>query len=484
MKTKLTNLISETITGEWGFENINYTNVNIIRSANFNNDGSIDYSKLVERAILKKTKEDGIVKWIVDNEKIESKKLLDDDIIIEKSGGGPQTPVGRIVYFNNPDNKVYLCNNFTQIIRVDKSKIYPKYFFYGLQHLYDTGRILKYQNQTTGLINLKLERYLQEEIEVPNFDIQLKISTQLQILQELIDNRKESILILDKLLQSTFFEMFGNPISNPKKWKTKKLDELGTWKCGGTPKTSEPSFYNGNIPWFTSGELGNIFIEKSTKNLSILGVEKSNAKIIPINSIMIGMYDTAAFKMSINKKECTCNQAIIYSTLKDNFYLNTIYFSLLYSKNYYLDKRKGARQKNLSSSFIRNINVIYPNSKEGQIKVEKFNYFSNSIYLQKQKLQQALELLEKLFQSVLHNSFNENIEINEIPIFNELIKGFTIDDLKGNNDRLQNLINLFNDDKLNETVSYNDARNKLFELMDDGFISQKFSNDQIELQIK
>jgi hypothetical protein len=114
----------------------------------------------------------------------------------------------------------------------------------------------------------------------------------------------------------------------------------------------------------------------------------------------------------------------------------------------------------------------------------KFADYYLHINSQKQKLQKSLELLEKLFQSVLHNSFNENIQINETPIFNELIKEFSIADLKENKDRLQNLINLFNDNKLNNADSYNDTRNKLFELMDEGFITQTFYNDKIELQIK
>ena len=287
MKTKLNKLISETISGEWGEEDIRFQNVNIIRAANFNNDGTIDYSKLVERAILKDLKENGIVKRIVDEKKIETKKLIDEDIIIEKSGGGPQTPVGRIVYFINPDNKTYLCNNFTQIIRVDKNKIYPKYFFYGLQHLYDTKRVLKYQNQTTGLINLKLERYLQEEIEVPSLDIQLKIYTQLEIIQKLIDDRKKSILILEKLQRSEFFNLFGDPVKNSKKFKTISLsNSIFKISSGFTPSRSNSDYFNGNILWAKSTDVKGEIIENTEETISEKAISETGAKVFLKGSVL------------------------------------------------------------------------------------------------------------------------------------------------------------------------------------------------------
>jgi len=482
MKTKLNKLISETISGEWGEEDIRFQNVNIIRAANFNNDGTIDFSKLVERAILKDLKEGGIVKRIVDEKKIESKKLIDDDIIIEKSGGGPQTPVGRIVYFINPDNKIYLCNNFTQIIRVDKNKIHPKYFFYGLQHLYDTRRVLKYQNQTTGLINLKLERYLQEEIEVPNLDIQLKIYTQLEIIQKLIDDRKKSILILENLQRSEFFNLFGDPVKNSKKFKTISLsNSIFKISSGFTPNRNNSEYFNGNILWAKSTDVKGGVIESTEETISEKAISETGAKVFLKGSVLIAMYGQGKTRgrVALLGANSACNQAcaVVNSTKFSNKFL----FSLFnYSYDYLRSLSKGGNRDNLSLTILKRVKIINPII-ELQIKYEKL---FDEIYKQKQELQQSLGLLEKLFQSVLHNSFNKNIQINETPIFNELIKEFGVDDLKGNNDRLQNLINLFDDNKFNDIESYNDARNKLFELMDEGVITQKFKNDKIELQIK
>lgn len=100
MKTAL-NSVVKVISGSWGTEDIEGNGVNIIRTTNFRNDGKIDFSDIVKRSFLKKVvDEKGRERFIVDHDRINNNKLLHGDIIIEKSGGGPETPVGRVVFLN------------------------------------------------------------------------------------------------------------------------------------------------------------------------------------------------------------------------------------------------------------------------------------------------------------------------------------------------------------------------------------------------
>ena len=119
-KVKLGN-ICEVISGEWGTEvNENSKNiVSVIRTTNFLNNGKID----IENKDLSKRE--------IDKTKIDQKRLKKGDIIIEKSGGSPNQPVGRVVYFNLDTNDIFLCNNFTSILRINE-KINSKYIFYFL----------------------------------------------------------------------------------------------------------------------------------------------------------------------------------------------------------------------------------------------------------------------------------------------------------------------------------------------------------------
>lgn len=64
------------------------------------------------------------------------------------------------------------------------------------------------------------------KIPLPPIDIQMKIAEALDKAQELIDNRKEQIAKYDKLIQSLFFDMFGDPVTNSKGWEKKNIKDI------------------------------------------------------------------------------------------------------------------------------------------------------------------------------------------------------------------------------------------------------------------
>ena len=190
---KLTD-ICEIITGEWGTEiKENSQNiVSVIRTTNFLNNGKIDiqHKELVKREM--------------DKNKIEQKKLKKGDIIIEKSGGSPNQPVGRVVFFNLNSNDIFLCNNFTSILRI-KEKINSKYIFYFLRNSYKNNKVLKFQNKTTGIINLKLQDYLNGScIYLPELRIQNKVVNILDILESILEKNQNYLNYLKELTKSLF----------------------------------------------------------------------------------------------------------------------------------------------------------------------------------------------------------------------------------------------------------------------------------------
>ena len=116
-KKKLKEIVENTISGEWGTEEKKDENdIFVIRTADFLNDGRINYSNIIKRNIAKR--------------KIEEKSLKIGDIIVEKSGGTDKNPVGRVVLFDKENSKC-LANNFTQVLRIKKEHYY-KFVFYQL----------------------------------------------------------------------------------------------------------------------------------------------------------------------------------------------------------------------------------------------------------------------------------------------------------------------------------------------------------------
>ena len=203
----LQNIFEKSINGEWGNEDSGKGEATaVIRTSNFLNSGRLNLDNIVCREI--------------DKDKNSDKILRTGDIIIEKSGGSPNQPVGRVVYFDVTDQD-YFTNNFTSILRV-KPEYNSKYIFYLMKYLYDTKKVLKFQNQTTGIINLKLADYLNKtKVNIETIENQNTIVDILDRLEYQIINRNKQISELSNLVKSRFNEMFGS-----KKFDKVSISEL------------------------------------------------------------------------------------------------------------------------------------------------------------------------------------------------------------------------------------------------------------------
>ncbi|HEL2101707.1 restriction endonuclease subunit S [Streptococcus suis] len=76
----------------------------------------------------------------------------------------------------------------------------------------------------------------------------------------------------------------------PERWEWVRLRNLGIITSGGTPKSSEPSYYGGDIIWITPADLGkqqkNKLFSTSSKTITELGLQKSSAQLISKHSIV------------------------------------------------------------------------------------------------------------------------------------------------------------------------------------------------------
>lgn len=99
-----------------------------------------------------------------------------------------------------------------------------------------------------------------------------------------------------------------------KHWEECSLEDLTvSIFSGGTPKTSEPSFWNGEYNWLSSGETRNRFIRNTEKTITLDGVEKSSTKLAEIEDVVIasaGQGNTRG-QVSFCKINTYINQSVI-----------------------------------------------------------------------------------------------------------------------------------------------------------------------------
>lgn len=124
--------------------------------------------------------------------KLKKLELKPGDILLEKSGGSPDQPVGRVSYFEGANSRA-VASNFLQTLR-PAEEVDSKFLFYLLQHEYARGRVLPFQQQTTGIINFRLKDYLKERVKVPaSRDEQRRIADLLSAVDEQISRTQSCI---------------------------------------------------------------------------------------------------------------------------------------------------------------------------------------------------------------------------------------------------------------------------------------------------
>ena len=145
--------LCENINGLWKGKKEPFVNVGVIRNANFTKDFKLDYSNIEYIDVEQRT--------------FAKRHLINGDLIVEKSGGSDNNPVGRTILYEG-ESGIYSFSNFTMALRIRyNDTVLSKYLYYYILAKYQTGAMRLMQTQTTGLHNLILDKFLLMSICLP-----------------------------------------------------------------------------------------------------------------------------------------------------------------------------------------------------------------------------------------------------------------------------------------------------------------------------
>jgi len=317
------------------------------------------------------------IKFLPDNyaTKYAEYKLIEGDLIIAMTdmAGNPKI-LGMPTIVKNLDGRAFLLNQRVGKLHKFSDEIFVPYLCHFLSTLKNF-----YKNKGAGglQINISKKDILSAKIRLPPLAEQQRIVAKLDAAFAEIDtaievaNAKEAeIKKLGRHALETFFK---------ENFKTKKIGVLGGVKSGGTPKSTEPSYWNGKIEWYSSGELNDMYALSTVKRITNEGLNSSNAKLFPADTLLVGMYDTAAMKMSILQNEATFNQAIVGIPPNEFASPQYLFYALNYLKPKILLERRGVRQQNLSLAKIKNVDVPIPSKEQQQCIVKQANKVTQKI---------------------------------------------------------------------------------------------------------
>ena len=243
-----------------------------------------------------------------------SRYIVDaNDVIISIVG-----TIGLVAIVDSTLDKANLTENCAKIVDLDG--IDNKYLYYFLVSHYGQNEIKK---GTVGAVQAKLPLKNIQDILIPMPPIseQRAIVSNLICLDDKIELNNKMNVNLEAQAQAIFKSWFVEfePFQNgefvdselgwiPKGWQVGKFTDIVNILGGGTPKTTNTDYWNGEIPFFTPKDVKGVYTLTTEKYITTQGVEKCNSLLYPVNTVFITARGTVG-KITLAGSEMAMNQS-------------------------------------------------------------------------------------------------------------------------------------------------------------------------------
>lgn len=318
------------------------------------------------------------------------------DILISASGSIGRTVEyqGEEAYFQD-SNIVWLKHDE----RLDNS--FLKQFY----------SIVKWEGiEGTTIKRLYNKNILETPISLPSPAEQTAIGTLFRTLDDLLSSYKDNLTNYQSLKATMLSKMFpkiGQTVPEIRldgfegEWKLCEINDLADdFQSGGTPKTNVQEYWDGDIPWIQSSDLGiNCLFEiKVQKSISEKGLENSSAKIIPKDSIAV-VTRVGVGKLAVMRHEYATSQDFLsLSNLKSNIEFTAYLLYRLLQKE--VTQLQGTSIKGITKGELLSKKVFIPSLPEQQAIGAYFSNLDNLINSHQEKIFQLETLKKKLLQDM------------------------------------------------------------------------------------
>ena len=278
-----------------------------------------------------------------------------------------------------------------------------EYLYYFLCTL-DSSRIA----QRTTLPSIKLKTLSNLEIPLPPLEEQKKIVEILQFADYLKERRREAIKLIDKIVMSLFYDMFGDPATNPKGWEVKKIGDIvkktqyGISKAMNTEKRGFPILRMDNITYDGHLDIANLkyieidrkIAEKYLLNKGDILFNRTNSKELVGKTTTFnidGEYVFASYLIRL-----VPDRSIVVPEFISVFLNSRAGKKILFDIS-----RQAIGMANINAQELCSINIPLPPLDLQQ----EFAEIVSKLEAKRKKMEEAEEKLEMLYQILLRQAF-------------------------------------------------------------------------------
>lgn len=241
------------------------------------------------------------------------------------------------------------------------------------------------------------------KIPLPPLEVQKKIAQTLDVASELITLRKRQLAKLDQLIKATFYDMFGDPVTNEKGWEVRKLGDIGELARGISKHRprNDPKLLGGGYPLIQTGDIANagLYINKFKQTYSELGLLQS--KMWDRGTLCITIAANIAKTAILGLDACFPDSIVGF---KPDKFTNIIFIYTWFQffQKVIEEQAPESAQKNINLKILNDLNVISP-----PLDLQnKFAAIVTKIEEQKALVQQAIDESQYLFDSLMSEYFD------------------------------------------------------------------------------
>lgn len=327
-----------------------------------------------------------------------------NDVIVTISGN-----VGQIAYISNDSKYIeYLVSQRQFRVSFDESAIDVPYLVYYFHTREGQHKILSFANQVgVPALAQPLKNFKAIELNLPPLPTQRRIASILSSLDDKIDLLRRENATLEQMAETLFRQWFV--VEAKEEWKEKPLGKCIKLVGGGTPKTSEERFWNGNVCWLSGGDIANNhknYVSSSEKSISEDGLNNSSAKLLLENAMVVSARGTVG-------KYCLLSKPMAFS--QSNYGILPIYSSCYFFTYllvaYHIDELQSAAYGSvfdtITTKTFEGVSVLLPKETGYIVEFEKMiePYFSKMKYNNKQ-IQTLIQTRDGLLPRLMGGEVN------------------------------------------------------------------------------
>lgn len=292
-------------------------------------------------------------------------------------------------------------------INENKSLLDSRYLNYVLNAEFSKKYSLKILSVAVGQANINGKKLKTYPIPIPpTLTEQKAIAEALSDTYALIDSLEQLLIKKYQIKQGTVRELLSGQYRLPGfvgEWDERRLFELAEMGSGGTPLSSVAAYYDGHIPWVSISDMtkGGKYIDSTERNLSVLGLAQSAAKIFPKGTVLYAMYASLGECNIAGTSVCT-SQAILGIKAKPNVLDSEFLYHYLVSiKATVKELGQQGTQSNLNKAIVESFDIRLPSLLEQKAIVTTLSEMDDEINIIETKLQKARHLKQGMMQELL-----------------------------------------------------------------------------------